>query len=154
MKEINEKRKGEKYSDEDAATIVHGSPYKPPLKESPFVRELQYGQNKDGYWNYEQMMTQLEDCVDALQTMYPEFDHVFLFNHSNGHDRLQPDGLSINKIGIRFGGTQPMMRSSKITKDLLGPFHTPISKLQPGMEQMMQFSINDKGPCNLSPKKD
>ena len=52
------------------------------------------------------MVTQLEGCVYVLQSMYPEFDHVFLFNHLNRHDRLQPNGLNINKIGIRFGVKQ------------------------------------------------
>ena len=42
------------------------------------------------------------------------------------------------------------MRSSKITPDLLGPFHTAESPLQPGMYQSMVFSESDAGPCYLS----
>ena len=45
MKIINKNRKGKKYLDKAAAKIVHNNPLKPPLKETPFVRHLQYGQN-------------------------------------------------------------------------------------------------------------
>ena len=83
--------------------------------------------------------------------MFPQFKFIFLFSHSNGHDRMQPNGLSLTKIKMRHGGKQPFMHSSLITPDLLGPFHTPKSQLQPGMYQLMTYTDSDTGPCYYTP---
>ena len=106
--------------------------------------------NNKGYWRYKDMVLQMEDCKDILSYMYPEYDLIFLFDHSNGHDRLQPNGLSVNRISIRHGGKQPVMRNSHITTELLGPYHNSTYSLQPGMEQSMIFSEGSSGPCYMS----
>ena len=151
LQAVNVKRKGTTYSDESAATLKQGNANKKPLTTTPFVRKLEYGNTNEGYWSYECMILQLEDIIDILQHQFPEFDFVFLFDHSNGHDRLQPIGLNLNKISIRFGGKQPIMRESKLNDDeLFGPYHSPSDPLQPGMTQSMQFQSTDIGPCYLS----
>jgi len=118
------------------------------LTKSPFVFWLDYGANAEGYWNYDRMVIQLEDCVDVLQVLYPHFDFAVLFDHSNGHDRLQPNGP---KIGIRYGGEQPKMRSSKLDSEIyFGPYHDESYKLQKGDMQEMTFPMDAKdedGPC-------
>jgi hypothetical protein len=140
------------YSDENAAISKSGTKTKPILTRSPFVQTFDYGNNNDGYWTYDCMVMQMEDCIDCLQTLYPSFDICFLFDHSNGHDRLQPDGLNSNRINKNFGGKQPTMRSSVIkTKDYLGPFHSDQYKLQVGDTQSMTFAHDDPGPFYLSP---
>ena len=74
------------------------------------------------------MVLQLEDCVDVLKWMYPDFDFIFLFDHSNGHDQIQPG------ISICFGGQQPCMRDTLLNSPtMFGPFHTPNHELQLGM---------------------
>jgi hypothetical protein len=91
-----ERRRGRRknYVDEISAKQKNGTSKKKPLTESPFVRMLEYGANNDGYWTYEAIVLQMEDCVDCLQVLYPMFDFVFLFDHSNGHNRMKPDGLN------------------------------------------------------------
>ena len=93
---VNLKRQGTKYSDEVAAQTRLGTAEKPKLTSTPFVRCLDCGANTNGYWTYNHMIVQLEDCVDVLQYLYPQFDFKFIFDHSNGHDRLQSDGLSLS----------------------------------------------------------
>jgi hypothetical protein len=39
---------------------------KKTLTKSPFVFEFEYGANGKGYWVYEHMVLQLEDCIDCL----------------------------------------------------------------------------------------
>ena len=151
LREVNVKRKGKKYDDEKAAIMKNGTAFKAPLVTTPFVRELEYGNSHNGYWVYENMVLQLEDCVDVLKITNPEFDFLFLFDYSNGHDCLQPNGLNINKISVRFGGKQPHMRSTTLTSNLLGPFHSTSTNLQVGTIQSLQFSHSDPGPCYLSP---
>jgi hypothetical protein len=75
-----------------------GTALKKDLKHSPFVVEFEYGANNEGYWSYEHMVLQLEDCVDCLQVLAPQFDYLFLFDHSCGHDKQREDGLKHDKI--------------------------------------------------------
>ena len=60
---------------------------------------------------------------------------------------MMADGLNLSKLNVRHGGKQPKMRQSIITPDLLGPFHSQVSPLQPGMYQSMFFASDDQGPC-------
>ena len=91
-----------------------GSTKKPKLTKSPFVKELEYGCKNEGYWSYEARVLKLEDYVGILKYTHPEFEILVLFGHSNGHDRVQPNGVNCSKIGIKRGGKQPFMRSSKL----------------------------------------
>ena len=150
LDEVNIKREGKHYSDSTAAKLRNGTSLKPRLTVSPFVRQLEYRNGLEGYWSYEHMVLQIEDCLDVLHVTHPHFDYLFLLDHSNGHDRLQPDGLSLSKINIKFGGKQPKMRDSILTSIHFGPYHTPGMKLQPGCTQSMKFCEDDDGPCYLT----
>jgi hypothetical protein len=155
MQKVNEQRmRGDRkqYMDETAATLKNGSSMKQKLTSTPFTRTLEYGANSEGYWTYDAMVLQLEDCMDVLQTLYPQFDFVFLFDHSNGHDRMQPDGLNMRKVNKMFGGQQPRMRSSLLNdKSCFGPYHSEEYELQPGHTQSMVFAPTDVGPFYLLP---
>ncbi|KAI2494539.1 hypothetical protein MHU86_19998 [Fragilaria crotonensis] len=74
---INEIRHGKEYIDKTAALEVYKCTRKPPLTQSPFVRHLLIGATKGGYWNSFHMAIQLEDAVDCLQYLRPQFDFVF-----------------------------------------------------------------------------
>jgi len=56
---------------------------------------LQYGTSSEGYWNYDHMVLQLEDCDDVIMYLYPEYDYIFFFDHSSGHDKQREDGLNV-----------------------------------------------------------
>jgi hypothetical protein len=73
------------------------------LSHSPFTYKLEYGVNGEGCWTYECMMLQVKDVVDCLKVVYPSYEFVMLFDHSNGHDRMQPNGLNSGKIRKLFG---------------------------------------------------
>ena len=104
LKEINAIRKTQKYSDETAALEINGTVMKPKLTTSPFLRFLQYGKNQSGYWTYNHMVLQMEDCVDCLKFLYPDFNFVFFMDHSNGHNRMRPDGLNLNLNSLSPAG--------------------------------------------------
>jgi hypothetical protein len=145
LEKVNKKREGKKYSDEDAAKKIQGNDSNnAPLTESLFVVEFEYGANNSGYWDYDHMIIQFEDCIDVVKTLHPEFDFMFLFDHSCGYDRQQPDGLSIPKSNKTHGGAQPKMRKSKMeTKEFLGPFP---AMLKVGEYQHMVYQAEDAGP--------
>ena len=81
------RRRGKQYIDTVAANKIRKTSYKPPLTESPLVSYLLIGAANEGYWNSFRMALQFEDVVDCLKVLYPQFDIVFLFDHSQGHAR-------------------------------------------------------------------
>jgi hypothetical protein len=100
------------------------------------------------------MILQLEDYVNVLQTLYPQFDYVFLFDHSNSHDQMQPDSLHMQKVRKTFGDKQPVIQKSVLTNlTCFGPYCSSSYKLQLGHTQSMTFSEIDKGPFYLSPEQ-
>ena len=149
LSEINKKRKDKQYEDKDASTWLMGSPEKnkAPLKESPFVRYLGYGAEKDGYWNYEHMVVQLEDCIDCVKHLYPQFDFVFELDHSSGHARERPDGLSTTNGELNFGwgGAQRKMRDTMLGTEDVGTLQHK-RRIQVEQQQKMYFTDNDLPP--------
>ena len=130
LKLVNKYREKQTYCDEKAALEKLGKIEKDKLKTSPFKRQIDYGAMKDGYWTYEDMIVQVEDCIDCLKAIHGNaYEYLFLFDHSNGHDRLSPNALSASAIQKGFGGSQPFMKNSLI-KDESYLIKTPIIQPQ------------------------
>jgi hypothetical protein len=85
------------------------------LATSLRFRLLEYGENREGYWAYNNMVLQFEDAVDVLKVIHPSVDFVFLFDHSSGHSKQRPDGLNQHRMNRLFGGKNaPSMRNTII----------------------------------------
>ena len=125
---------------------------KKPLTSDPFVVEFEYGSNGEGYWNYEAMSMQFEDCIDCIHVLYPMHEVVFLFDHSCGHDRKRPDGLNLNALSKGYGGKQVKMRSSLIKQKegYLGKYSHQLNILKIGSIQSMVFTEENTGPIYLT----
>ena len=95
-----------KYCDAIAAKNIRGTEEKQPLTDSPFIREFEYGAKNEGYWSYEHMVLQMEDCIDVMHALYPDYDVLFLFDHSCGHDRQREDGLNVENMSKNYRGNQ------------------------------------------------
>jgi hypothetical protein len=84
----------------------------PILTDSPFVKYLYIEANNERYWNSYHMSFQLEDVVDCLQVLYPEFKIVFLFDHSSqGRARKRNGALNAMHMSRTFGGAQAIWLS-------------------------------------------
>ena len=140
------------YIDEQAAKEVLGTINKSDLKESPLVKYLYIGASNEGYWNSFHMSVQFEDVVDCLQVLYPEFEFVFLFDHSQGHARKRNGALTALNMSRGYGGAQAKMRDTVILQEegYLGP-HSPI--LKAGDTQSLVYLEGDSGPWYLSPEQ-
>ncbi|KAI2509347.1 hypothetical protein MHU86_5100 [Fragilaria crotonensis] len=151
LDEVNEQRSGQVYADEEAAIEVHGCSKKMPLtkSKSPFLLFFEYGENREGYWNYNNMVIQFEDAVDVLRVMHPQYDFIFLFDHSSGHAKQRPDGLNHLRMNRSYGGKATHMRTTLIEQEegYLGSFPRT---LEPGDTQSLVFSESDSGPFWLS----
>ena len=148
LSKINERRLGTKYCDTLAAIEVNQTSDKQRLTESPFVRYIDVGENREGYWDYNLMVLQLEDVVDCLQVIRPDFDYLFLFDHSSGHAKKRIGGLDANKMKVNHGGIQPVMQDSTMVEEdgYLGPFQRI---LEAGDTQSFVWKEGDAGPFYL-----
>jgi len=151
LEEVNFIRREQKYKDEKAAIEAGGlkDAKKKPLTSDPFVRYFEYGADLEGYWNYQHMVLQLEDCCDVVTSLYPQYDFLFLVDHSSGHDKQREDGLNVSRMTRNFGGAQRKMRDTQIKqeKGYLGPFPRI---LNPGDIQSLVFKSTDDGPFWMS----
>ena len=141
------------YTDQHAAMEILGTIVKADSMESLFVKYLFIGVNNEGYWNSFHMSIQFEDVGDCLMVLYPTFNFVFLFNHSQGHARKQDYALSAQQMSKSYGGAQPKMRDTVISigkEGYLGP-HLP--QLSVGDTQSMVFTASYAGPWYLSPEQ-
>jgi hypothetical protein len=93
---------------------INGQTSKKHLEDSPFVKHFELGINNEGYWTYNHMAIQFEDCVDCLKVLYPHFKFVILFDHSQGHAKKLSNGLDPYNMNKSYGGAQPRMRESVI----------------------------------------
>jgi hypothetical protein len=137
------------YKDKHAAMEILGTISKPVLMESPFVKYLFIGINNEGYWNSYHMSLQFEGVVDCLQVLYPNYDLVFMFDHSQGHACQRKHALSAQQMSKSYGGAQPRMRATTITTEegFLGP-HLP--SLRVADTQSLVFQVDDVGPWYFS----
>ena len=111
------------------------------------MRYLNYGAGKDRYWTYRHMDIQIEDCVDCLQYLYPQYQYMFELDHSSGHNMERPDGLSTTKtvINLGWGGKQRKMRNTILTANDIGSI-THTRSLKVGDTQSMVFLPTDLPP--------
>jgi hypothetical protein len=148
---INLLRTEKQYADEESATALFGNAKKPKLTESPFIRTLEIGIRKDGYWTYKHMVVQLEDCVDCFRFICDkrgwDFDIGFELDHSSGHAHTRPNGLSINELRLGWGGKQKPMRDSVLTAQDVGSFDHD-RRVQVGETQSMVFQLGDNPPID------
>jgi len=97
------------------------------------------------YWCYEHMVLQLEDCCDVLNSLYPQYDFLLLFDHSCGHDKQRADGLNMENMSKSYGGKQAKMHTTIIKHEhgYLGKYERI---LNPGDTQFVVFQPDDPGP--------
>ncbi len=95
---MNFTRQKKSYEDSKAVS-KRGNAAEQPLTSIPFVIEFEYGANNDGYWAY-------GHCL------YPQYDLLFMFDHSCGHDRQREDGLNVENMSRNYGGKQSKLRTS------------------------------------------
>jgi hypothetical protein len=156
LKRINAYRKLDEnkfYKCSNSAIRRYGTAEKGPLHSTPLIRILEIGVNNEGYWDTDQMAIQLEDVIDVYKVLFPMYDLCILLDHSNGHDKLLPDGLNPAVMNKGFGGSQPKMKSSTIKNEsYLGPYQYD-DTLKVGSIQNMVYSEDDQGPFEFSPEQ-
>jgi hypothetical protein len=57
----------------------------------PTMHMFEYGKEREGYWTGDNMVEQIEECMDALEFKFPMFQFMFQFDFSSGHAKY-PEG--------------------------------------------------------------
>lgn len=128
-KAVLEKR-GEKHVSNDKPPLqgvpsgVFGKDGNPDWVYVPGLRWLSVGKNREGYWDNDDMMIQVEDFMDCFEVVFPDHELLLEVDWSSGHGRTKPDGLSVNNMNKAYGGQQTIIRNSKIEDaSFLGPWY-------------------------------
>jgi hypothetical protein len=95
------------------------------------------------------MVLQVEDCCDVKTNLYPQYDFLFLVDHSSGHDKQRKDGLNMTRMTRNFGGTQRKLRDTLIKqeKGYLDPYARILS---PGEVRLLVFKPTHDRPFWMS----
>jgi hypothetical protein len=93
-----------------------------PLTESPGLRFLKYGKNKEGYWDYDMFAAQVAELLDCIEALYPGHQIVLEVDWSQGHAKKMSQGLYAADVNLHPGGGQEkkgVMRATNITAECL-----------------------------------
>jgi len=77
---------------------------------------IQIRANSEGYWTYQHIAGPFEDCDDVLKVVYPQYEFLFLFDHSCGHNRRKEDGLSVEKMTKGRAGHKKVWETQQSSK--------------------------------------
>ena len=67
---------------------------------------------KDGYFNNNLLLPQVEKAVDIFEKIHPNTNGIFLFDNAPSHHKVASDALNVQKMNVRPGGKQPLMRDT------------------------------------------
>lgn len=120
---------------------------KSEITASPGVRFLLYGNtdDKEGWWDWDKFEIQLIDMLDLFDFLYPQYQLLVEIDWSAGHSKHRDGALNALAMNVGYGGSQPMMRDTKIERELgfLGD-HQHFVKV--GDVQRMVFVDTDPPP--------
>ncbi|CAM9852217.1 unnamed protein product [Sphacelaria rigidula] len=117
------------------------------LKRTPGTRHLVFGKDKGGSWDFDRFEKQFVDVMDVLEVIEKDKQIVFEVDHSAGHSKMREDGLHTSYMNVKYGGTQRMLRNTKVTEGLYSPGAKPYPrKLAVGDTQRMVFQAGDPPP--------
>ena len=161
IKKVNKYGEGQHYHDKEAAIAALKRTSKNNIVTDPFVRTFEYGHGatKEGYWTYDHMVCQAEDCIDVLTCVFQtQFDYCILLDHSQGHDRKKPNGLNIDSMTKSFSSANEHMRDcDPFLQQNMGPFQYPNGppQLKVNDQQILwwdpkYYSSEDCGPFHFS----
>ena len=56
------------------------------------------GKNRDGYFDSEDFLKQVDSCMDILETDYPDEEHLLIFDNATIHTKQAENALSARKM--------------------------------------------------------
>jgi hypothetical protein len=69
--------------------------------------------SKEGYWNNERLLKQVDKAMDIFEAKYPDACGLFLFDNAPSHRKVANDALNAAAMNVNSGGSQPVMRDTE-----------------------------------------
>lgn len=126
--------------------------------DGPGLQFLQYGKNREGYWDAEMFGKQIDRILDCFDCLHPDWQLCLEVDWSMNHAAHRTDALSALKMNLGYGGKQSTPHESLMDPAhaslLLGPEPAFMSiggaevdcKLKPGDTQHFYFKPDDPPP--------
>ncbi|CAM9921764.1 unnamed protein product, partial [Heterosigma akashiwo] len=73
---------------------------------------FEFGKGSKGYWTAEHVVKQVAEITSVLEFKFPNKKIVFIFDWSSNHDKKAQDAILLHKMGVKWGGKAPKMRST------------------------------------------
>ncbi|TDL26508.1 hypothetical protein BD410DRAFT_881969 [Rickenella mellea] len=111
------------------------------------------GKNRDGYFNNDQLVEQVENAMDIFEERTNgEARGLFLFDNATTHQKRPPDGLSAQNMtkGSKLGWTHikggPKMRHGTMPNGERQDFYYPLDhETKPGWFKGMEVILRERG---------
>ena len=94
---------------------------------------------KDGYFDNDKFMRQVERTVDIFESKYPFARALFLFDNAPSHRKMADNQLNADLMNVYPGGKQPLMRDTKWA----GEIQTMV--LPDGQAKGMKLVLEERG---------
>jgi len=75
---------------------------------APVMLEIQ----RDGYFNNNHLMCQVERAVDIFERVHPQACGILIFDNAPMYRKVAEDALCVEKNNVGSGGKQPLMRDT------------------------------------------
>ena len=60
------------------------------------------------------VIIQLEDVINCLFILFPNFDYLFLYDQLSGHTKVREDGLVVDNINVTYEGAVSAIRETSV----------------------------------------
>lgn len=116
--------------------IVEGHGY---LRDDKDEARLYLETQRDGYFNNEMFIKQVDSALQIFQRKFPRLTGIFLFDNAPSHKKYPPDGLNAASMNVYPGGKQPIMR------DTIWNGETQQMVLRDGTAKGMKLVLQERG---------
>ena len=76
---------------------------------------LEYGENKEGYWNLKRFVAHMHRAIKIAEIKYPKdqgWRLCWIFDNSSCHNAMADDALHVNRMTVFPGGKQRILRDT------------------------------------------
>ena len=91
------KGEGQSYMISDFISADYGWLCSADGKETVRI-ELKPGKNHDGYFTNDEVLVQVTTAINLVHKLYPNDDHVFIFDNATTHSKQAEDALSAHHL--------------------------------------------------------
>ncbi len=90
--------------------IVEGDGY---LRDSQEEARLLLETQRDGYFNSEMFLEQVDKALNVFERKYPNRTGLFIYDNAPSHKKMAADSLNVDHMNVHPGGKQSVMHDTE-----------------------------------------